>query len=98
MSCAPAGVQREVRVEHQHLKEGQLPFAAEARATLRADGTGLVETSLIDMGQGAWTALAQIAADALGIDIDKLELRGGASDLPDGGIAGGSGAPPPNER
>ena len=37
-------------------------FAAEARATLRADGTGLVETSLIDMGQGAWTALAQIAA------------------------------------
>ena len=66
-------------------------FAAEARATLRADGTGLVETSLIDMGQGAWTSLAQIAADALGIDIDQLELRGGASDLPDGGIAGGSG-------
>ena len=66
-------------------------FAAEARATLRADGTGLVETSLIDMGQGAWTALAQIAADALGLDIDKVELRGGSSDLPDGGIAGGSG-------
>ncbi len=66
-------------------------FAAEARATLRADGTGLVETSLIDMGQGAWTALAQIAADALGLDIAQVELRGGASNLPDGGIAGGSG-------
>lgn len=66
-------------------------FAAEARATLHADGTGLVETSLIDMGQGAWTALAQIAADALGLDIAQVELRGGASDLPDGGIAGGSG-------
>lgn len=66
-------------------------FAAEARATLLADGTGLMETSLIDMGQGAWTALAQIAADALGLDIDQVELRGGASDLPDGGVAGGSG-------
>ncbi|WP_417720066.1 xanthine dehydrogenase family protein molybdopterin-binding subunit [Salipiger sp.] len=66
-------------------------FAAEARATLRADGTGLVETSLIDMGQGAWTALAQIAADALGLDVSQVELRGGASDLPDAGVAGGSG-------
>ena len=66
-------------------------FAAEARATLRADGTGLMETGVIDMGQGAWTALAQIAADALGLDVDQVELRGGTSDLPDGGIAGGSG-------
>lgn len=66
-------------------------FEAEARATLRADGTALIETSLIDMGQGAWTALAQIAADALGLDADQIELRGGASDLPNAGIAGGSG-------
>ena len=42
------------------------------------------------MGQGAWTALAQIAADSLGLDIDQLEFRSGTSDLPDGGIAGGS--------
>lgn len=66
-------------------------FDAEARATLRADGTALVETSLIDMGQGAWTALAQIAADALGLDLDQVEMRGGASDLPNAGVAGGSG-------
>ncbi len=66
-------------------------FAAEARATLRSDGTGLVETSAIDMGQGALTALAQIAADSLGLDIDRIEFRAGSSDLPDGGVAGGSG-------
>ncbi len=66
-------------------------FAAEARATLRSDGTGLVETSAIDMGQGALTALAQIAADSLGLDIDQIEFRAGSSDLPDGGVAGGSG-------
>jgi xanthine dehydrogenase YagR molybdenum-binding subunit len=43
------------------------------------------------MGQGAWTALAQIAADALGLDPDKVEFHSGVSSLPDGGIAGGSG-------
>ena len=66
-------------------------FAAEARATLRSDGTALVETSAIDMGQGALTALAQIAADSLGLDIEEIEFRAGSSDLPDGGVAGGSG-------
>jgi xanthine dehydrogenase YagR molybdenum-binding subunit len=66
-------------------------FPAEARATLRADGTALVETAGVDMGQGAWTALAQIAAEALGLDPEQVEFRSGVSDLPDGGIAGGSG-------
>ncbi|MCO6392569.1 molybdopterin-dependent oxidoreductase [Aliihoeflea aestuarii] len=66
-------------------------FAAEATATLRADGTALVETSAADMGQGAWTALAQIAADSLGVPLDRLEFRAGDSRLPDGGVAGGSG-------
>lgn len=66
-------------------------FMAEARATLRADGTGLVETSAVDMGQGAWTALAQIAADGLGLPLDRVEFRAGHSDHPDGGVAGGSG-------
>lgn len=66
-------------------------FQAEARAVLRGDGTGLVETSAADMGQGAWTALAQLAADSLGLDIARVEFRAGSSDLPDAGIAGGSG-------
>jgi xanthine dehydrogenase YagR molybdenum-binding subunit len=66
-------------------------FAAKARAVLRADGSGLVETAAADMGQGAWTALAQIAADSLGLPLDRVEFRSGSSDLPDGGVAGGSG-------
>jgi xanthine dehydrogenase YagR molybdenum-binding subunit len=49
-----------------------------------------MEIGAHDMGQGAWTALAQIAADALGLDLDRLEFRSGTSDLPDAGIAGGS--------
>lgn len=66
-------------------------FQAAAHATLHADGRAVVETSAADMGQGAWTALAQIAADGLGIDIARLEFRSGQSDLPDAGVAGGSG-------
>jgi xanthine dehydrogenase YagR molybdenum-binding subunit len=67
-----------------------LMFQAEARAVLKADGTGLVECGTHDMGQGAWTAFAQVAADSLGLRADQLEFRAGTSDLPDAGIAGGS--------
>jgi xanthine dehydrogenase YagR molybdenum-binding subunit len=67
-----------------------LMFQAKANATLRRDGSGMVELGAQDMGQGAWTALAQIAADALGLDMDALEFRSGDSGLPDAGIAGGS--------
>jgi len=66
-------------------------FQAEARAVIRADGTALIETSGADMGQGAWTALAQLGAEALGLSPDEVEFRSGSSDLPDGGVAGGSG-------
>ena len=66
-------------------------FQAEARAVIRADGSGLMETGAHDMGQGAWTALHQIAADGLGLSMGEVEFRAGSSDLPDAGIAGGSG-------
>src|SRR6202035_364695 len=67
-----------------------LMFQAEAKAVLRQDGRGVMEIGAHDMGQGAWTALAQIAADGLGLDIDQVDFRSGSSDLPDAGIAGGS--------
>ncbi|MBW4023698.1 MAG: xanthine dehydrogenase family protein molybdopterin-binding subunit [Proteobacteria bacterium] len=67
-----------------------LVFQAEARAELRADGSATVEIGAMDMGQGALTALAQIAADGLALDVDRVEFRTGTSDLPNGGIAGGS--------
>jgi xanthine dehydrogenase YagR molybdenum-binding subunit len=67
-----------------------LMFQGQARAVLRRDETGLVALGAQDMGQGAWTALAQIAADSLGLDLAQLEFRSGRSDLPDAGVAGGS--------
>jgi xanthine dehydrogenase YagR molybdenum-binding subunit len=65
-----------------------LMFAAEARAVLKADGSGVMETGAEDMGQGARTALAQIAADSLGLDLDQVEFKAGTSDLPNAGAAG----------
>jgi xanthine dehydrogenase YagR molybdenum-binding subunit len=67
-----------------------LMFMAEARAVIHSDGSGLVECGTHDMGQGAWTAFTQIAADGLALDLDGVEFKAGTSDLPDGGIAGGS--------
>lgn len=65
-------------------------FRAGARAVLRADGSALMESGAHEMGQGARTALHQIAADALGLGLDQVEFRTGSSDLPDAGVAGGS--------
>ena len=67
-----------------------LMMQAEAAAELRADGRAIMKIGAHDMGQGAWTALAQIAADALGVDMADLDFQSGSSDLPNGGIAGGS--------
>ncbi|HEV2541659.1 MAG TPA: xanthine dehydrogenase family protein molybdopterin-binding subunit [Methylobacterium sp.] len=67
-----------------------LMMQAEARAEVRSDGSGTMALGAQDMGQGAWTALAQIAADGLGINLDRLDFQSGSSDLPNAGIAGGS--------
>lgn len=67
-----------------------ITFQAAARAVLRSDGTGIIEIGSADMGQGSLTALAQIGADSLGLDVEQIEFRAGTSDLPDGGIEGAS--------
>ncbi|MEN3305493.1 MAG: xanthine dehydrogenase YagR molybdenum-binding subunit [Micromonosporaceae bacterium] len=43
-----------------------------------------------DLGTGTWTALTQIAADALGVPVGKVDLRIGDSALPTASVAGGS--------
>ena len=43
-----------------------------------------------DIGTGAWTILAQIAADALEVPLEQIQLEIGDTNLPMAGIAGGS--------
>jgi len=58
---------------------------------VRPDGTALVLTGSSNHGQGHHTAFAQVAADATGIDFDKIEVRHGDTDkVKRGGGTGGS--------
>ncbi|MCF0092607.1 xanthine dehydrogenase family protein molybdopterin-binding subunit [Micromonospora sp. MH99] len=61
-----------------------------AAATARPDGTFLVRIDATDIGTGARTALWQVAADALGVPPERVEIRIGDSDLPVAPLAGGS--------
>ncbi len=47
-----------------------------ARVRLDADGSLTLFTSTVDMGQGAYTALAQIAADACAIPLSSVRVVG----------------------
>ncbi|PWR14732.1 xanthine dehydrogenase [Micromonospora sicca] len=64
--------------------------AAAAAATAAPDGTFEVRINATDIGTGARTALWQVAADALGVPVDRVAIRVGDSDLPAAGVAGGS--------
>ena len=60
-------------------------------ATVRfSDGRFIVCIGAADIGTGAWTALTQIAADALGRPADDVQLEIGDTDLPSASVAGGS--------
>ncbi|MGY1640135.1 xanthine dehydrogenase family protein molybdopterin-binding subunit [Geodermatophilus sp. SYSU D00703] len=63
---------------------------ADCRITVDGRGRYTVEIGGSDIGTGAWTALSQIAADALGVGMGDVELRIGDSRLPFAGGAGGS--------
>jgi xanthine dehydrogenase YagR molybdenum-binding subunit len=64
--------------------------ACRARVFLRPDGSLLVQCGTQDMGSGTYTALGQIAADALGMPMEKVTVELGDTLLPDGPFSGGS--------
>ncbi|MFI9245128.1 xanthine dehydrogenase family protein molybdopterin-binding subunit [Streptomyces sp. NPDC053086] len=61
-----------------------------ATAEARPDGSYVVRVNAADIGTGARTVLAQIAADALGVPLDRVRTEVGHSDLPPAPLAGGS--------
>ncbi|WP_040608925.1 xanthine dehydrogenase family protein molybdopterin-binding subunit [Pseudooceanicola batsensis] len=62
---------------------------AEARVRLTADGA-IVETDMTDIGTGSYSILGQIAAEALGLTAEGVEVRLGDTDFPPGSGSGGS--------
>ena len=61
-----------------------------ARATLTADGRLEVASATADIGTGTYTILTQIAADALGLPMERVTTRLGDSTLPTAPVEGGS--------
>jgi xanthine dehydrogenase YagR molybdenum-binding subunit len=61
-----------------------------ARIQVVPGGRYTVSIGAADLGTGTWTALTQIAADALDVPVEKVDLRIGDTSLPPASVAGGS--------
>ena len=61
-----------------------------AVATLRADGSALVEAGTQDLGTGTYTIMTQIAADGIGLRPGQVVFRLGDTRFPETPVSGGS--------
>ena len=61
-----------------------------ARVRLNADGRAHVQVAAHDLGTGAYTVIAQMAAERLGLPLTAVEVELGDSNLPPATVAGGS--------
>ncbi|MDC0709981.1 xanthine dehydrogenase family protein molybdopterin-binding subunit [Stigmatella sp. ncwal1] len=65
-------------------------FPCVAVTRVLADGSAVVQCAAADIGTGAYTVFTQVAADALGLPIEKVRMELGDTTLPMGPLAGGS--------
>jgi len=61
------------------------------RVRIEADGTVSIAVGKVELGQGISTALAQIAADELGVPLEKIKVLPASTEYsPDEGVTSGS--------
>ena len=65
-------------------------ISAEVVMQLRDDGTTRVASATQDIGTGTYTIIAQLAAEKLGIPLDRIEVALGDTAFPAGPVSGGS--------
>ncbi len=63
---------------------------AAARVILSPEGDARVQTAAHDVGTGAYTVVAQIVAERLGLPLERIHVELGDSELPAAPVAGGS--------
>ncbi len=63
---------------------------AEALARMLPDGTALVTSGAVDLGGGTYTVMSQVAADAIGLPMDRVRFDLGDSEMPEAPRSGGS--------
>ena len=64
--------------------------SASARARLESDGRLIVELAMTDIGTGSYTILTQIAAEAMGLPVERVTVRLGDTRFPPTDGSGGS--------
>ncbi|MEU6578689.1 xanthine dehydrogenase family protein molybdopterin-binding subunit [Streptomyces sp. NPDC046805] len=94
---------RDPRIGSMHDAEGRLigygcssatypvyNFPAHARAVVHPDGTALVTSATSDMGPGTYTSMTQVAAETLGLTLDRVRFELGDANMPKAPPHGGS--------
>lgn len=61
-----------------------------ARVRMGPDGIAAVQLDMTDIGTGTYTILTQVAAERLGLPIDRVRVELGRTDFPAGAGSGGS--------
>ena len=61
------------------------------KLALNADGSVLLSCGSQEIGGGTVTSQVQFAAQMLGVPVERVKMAYGESDLPPGGVSGGSG-------
>ena len=69
---------------------GAFQMPASARVTLRADGTAHVASATSDIGPGTYTVMTMIAAEYLGLTLEKVRFELGDTKFPRAPSQGGS--------
>jgi CO/xanthine dehydrogenase Mo-binding subunit len=63
----------------------------QATVSIHRDGTAHVASAATDLGTGTYTIATQVAAELLGLGVDRVQVEIGDSDLPFAPYSGGSG-------
>ncbi len=63
---------------------------ASAIARMKPDGTLVVQAGTQDIGTGTYTIMTQIAADAIGVPVDRVRFELGDTAFPETPVSGGS--------
>jgi xanthine dehydrogenase YagR molybdenum-binding subunit len=65
-------------------------FPCSAGVDLRDDGSARVASAVQDIGTGTYTVMGQMAAEALGLPMERIEVALGDTRFPPGPVSGGS--------
>jgi xanthine dehydrogenase YagR molybdenum-binding subunit len=70
---------------------GYVQAPCQARAALGLDGVAVVRSAATDIGPGTYTVMTQVAADALGLPLERVRFELGDAAMPPAPLQGGSG-------